>query len=557
MPPASSAIRDENWNGGQLVVRQLELAGIDTFFGVVAGPMIEIFSGGLERGMKVVGCRHEENAAFMASAWGYAKRKAGVIVAGSGPGMTNTVTPMHVATESAMPLVVLGGSVPGSMRGVGGFQECDQLAFARPGCKWVQQVDSVERIPEFVHLALGKAVSGRPGAVYLDFPGQLLSQTVPASQARLRERQPDIAAPRACERAIDRVADMLARAERPLVIVGKGAAWADASEPLEALVDRGIPYITSPMSRGTLPDDHANFVNSARSAALKGADAIVMIGARFNWIFSYGSPTRFAPGVRIAQIDIEPEELYSGADVEIGIVADAAAATRQLVDALASRKLHANGAKWLTELRAARDANEAGLRARLDSDAVPIDPHRIMKELRDTLPRNASIAVDGETTMGLARQIVPSFEPRKRFNAGTTGCMGTGVPYAIGAKLARPDEPAVAILGDYAFGSAMMDIETAARVGANVVFVVCNNEGIAGHMIQDGMFPPDAPKVAALLPASYEKLAEMVGAHAERVDAPSDIRPALERALAANSPAIVHIRMDPKATRMSGGIYLR
>jgi len=544
-------------NGGQLVARQLELAGIDTLFGVVAGPMIEVFGGSIERGINVIGCRHEENAAFMASAWGYANKKPGVIVTGSGPGMTNTVTPMHVATESAMPLVVLGGSVHGMMRGIGGFQECDQLAFARPGCKWVQQVDSVERIPELLHLALGKAVSGRPGAVYLDFPGHLVSATVPENEARFRTRQPEFAAPQAEAAAIDRVADMLAEAERPLILLGKGAAWADASEALGRLVDRGIPYVCSPMSRGTLPDDHPNFVNSARSAALKGADAIVMIGGRFNWIFSFGSATRFAPGVRIAQIDIEPEELYSGADLEIGIVADAAAAAEQIDRALEGRTLNTASGGWLEELRAARDKNESGLIPLLESDAVPINPHRIMKELKDVLPRNATITVDGETTMGLARQLLPSFEPRKRFNAGTTGCMGTGVPYAIGAKLARPDEPAVAVVGDYAFGSAMMDIETAARVGANVVFVVCNNEGIAGHMLQDNFFPESEQMVASLLPASYEKLAEMVDGHAERVDAPDDIRPALERALAADKPAVVHIRMDPKATRMSGGVYLR
>jgi len=544
-------------NGGQLVARQLELAGIDTLFGVVAGPMIEVFGGSIERGINVIGCRHEENAAFMASAWGYANKKPGVIVTGSGPGMTNTVTPMHVATESAMPLVVLGGSVHGMMRGIGGFQECDQLAFARPGCKWVQQVDSVERIPELLHLALGKAVSGRPGAVYLDFPGHLVSATVPENEARIRTRQPEFAAPQAEAAAIDRVADMLAEAERPLILLGKGAAWADASEALGRLVDRGIPYVCSPMSRGTLPDDHPNFVNSARSAALKGADAIVMIGGRFNWIFSFGSATRFAPGVRIAQIDIEPEELYSGADLEIGIVADAAAAAEQIDRALERRTLNTASGGWLEELRAARDKNESGLIPLLESDAVPINPHRIMKELKDVLPRNATITVDGETTMGLARQLLPSFEPRKRFNAGTTGCMGTGVPYAIGAKLARPDEPAVAVVGDYAFGSAMMDIETAARVGANVVFVVCNNEGIAGHMLQDNFFPESEQMVASLLPASYEKLAEMVDGHAERVDAPDDIRPALERALAADKPAVVHIRMDPKATRMSGGVYLR
>jgi thiamine pyrophosphate-dependent acetolactate synthase large subunit-like protein len=191
------------------------------------------------------------------------------------------------------------------------------------------------------------------------------------------------------------------------------------------------------------------------------------------------------------------------------------------------------------------------------SDAVPIDPHRLLAELKDVLPRDCSVAVDGETTMGIARQILPAFRERSLLNSGTTGCMGTGVPYAMGAKLARPDAPAVAILGDYAFGAAAMEVETAARIGANVVFVVANNEGIAGHSIQDGMFPPDSPRVASLLPAHYEKMAEMVDGHAERVDKPDEIRPALERALAADRPALVHVRMDPKATRLSGGVYLR
>jgi thiamine pyrophosphate-dependent acetolactate synthase large subunit-like protein len=159
--------------------------------------------------------------------------------------------------------------------------------------------------------------------------------------------------------------------------------------------------------------------------------------------------------------------------------------------------------------------------------------------------------------MGISRQILPCYGERRLFNAGTTGCMGTGVPYAIGAKLARPEAPALAVLGDYAFGAAAMEIETAVRVGANVVFVVANNEGIAGHAIQDGMFPPGSPPVASLLPASYEQMAEMVDGHAERVDAAEDIRPALERALAADRPALVHVRVDPKATRLSGGVYLR
>ncbi|MBP8926698.1 MAG: thiamine pyrophosphate-binding protein, partial [Pseudomonadales bacterium] len=215
-------------DGGRITARQLRAAGIDTVFGVVAGPMIGVLAGAQAEGLRVVGCHHEENAAFMASAWGYVNRKPGVVVVGSGPGMTNAVTPMYVATASAMPLVVLGGSVRDEQRGIGGFQEADQMAFAMPACKWTQRIGNVERIPELLHLGLGKAVSGRPGAVYLDFPAQVVSNNMPEASLRLRAAAPEMARPHADPAAIERVAEMLARAERPLLIIGKGAAWADA-----------------------------------------------------------------------------------------------------------------------------------------------------------------------------------------------------------------------------------------------------------------------------------------------------------------------------------------
>lgn len=543
-------------NGGQLTARQLAAAGIDTIFGVVAGPMIEVLSGAVEAGLRVVNCRHEESAGFMASAWGYVKRKPGVVVVGSGPALTNAITPMYVATESAMPLVVLGGSTYGPTVGLGGFQEGDQVAFANPGCKWTRRVDSTDRIPELVHLALGRAVSGRPGAVYLDYPGHLVSRRVPEERVRLRTRSPQLAAPHADPNAIDQLAEQIAGAARPLLLIGKGAAWAGAGEALRRLVDLGLPYVCSPMSRGTIPDDHPHFMNSARGTALRGADLIVMIGGRFNWIFGFGGAGRFAPDVRLAQIDLCAEEMWSGADLELGIVADAAAAAGQLCEALAGRKLSVEPAWWET-LRAKCADNEAALASAMNGDGVPIDPHRLVRELRDVLPRDASLAIDGETIMGISRQILPCYVERGMLNAGTTGCMGTGVPYAIGAKLARPEAASVAVLGDYAFGAAAMEIETAARVGANVVFVVANNEGIAGHSIQDGMFPDGSPRVASLLPAHYEKMAELVDGHAERVERPEQIRPALERALAADRPALVHVLIDPKATRLSGGVYLR
>lgn len=543
-------------NGGQIVARQLKAAGIDTIFGVVGGPMIQVFAGATEIGMQVVNCRHEESACFMASAWGYVNKKPGVMVAASGPGMTNAVTPLHVATESSMPLVVLGGSSFSNTNGLGGFQESDQLAFARPGVKWLGRVDSTRRIPELVHLALGKSVNGRPGGVYLDFPGETIARSIAEEDVILRERAPAIHAPHPDPAAMDEVADLLAQAERPLVLIGKGAGWADAGEALAKLVDLGIPYVTSPMGRGVIPDDNAHFVNGARSSALAQADAIVMIGGRFNWIFQFGRAPRYADGVRIAQIDVQAEEMYSAADVEIGVVADAKHAALALLERLESRTLKSSASGWLSSLAEMSSSNAARLTDRIASDAVPIDPHRVIAAVRDAIPRNAHLAVDGEITMGIGRVLLDSFVERSRLNAGTTGCMGTGVPYAIGAKLARPDSTVVAVVGDYAFGAAALELETAARVGANVVFVVCNNEGIAGHTIQDRMFPEGSPRIAKLLAANYEKFAELVDGHAERVEDPADLDAALERALGANRPAVVHVLTDPKGGRVAGGSYL-
>jgi thiamine pyrophosphate-dependent acetolactate synthase large subunit-like protein len=517
--------------------------------------MIEVFAGAQAEGLRVVGCRHEENAGFMAAAWGWQRRKPGVLLVGSGPGMTNAVTPLYVASASGMPLVVLGGSTHANTRGVGGFQEADQVAFAAPACKWTGQVDRTERIAEWVHLALGKALLGRPGGVYLDFPGHFVGKRVAEEAAPLRAAAPEVTRPHPDPAALERVADLLARAERPLVLIGKGAAWADAGAPLRRLVELGIPWVTSPMARGVVPDDAPHFANGARSAALRGADAILAVGARFNWIFGFGRAPRFREGVRIAQIDVEPEEMVGAAQVEIGLVADAAVAAQALCEALAGRTLRAAPA-WREELAAASERNRAALAKVAALDAVPINPYRLVAEIRDVLPRDAIVSADGETIMGVCRTMLPGFRPRAHLNAGTTGCMGTGVPYALGSALACPERASVAVLGDYAFGAAAMEVETAARVGAKVVFVVANNEGIAGHLIQDHFLPPGSPRIASLLPAHYEKLAEMVDGLALRVERPDEIRPALERALAAERVAVVHVRVDPKATRIGGANYL-
>jgi len=545
-------------HGGQIVARQLSALGIDTLFGVVAGPTIEIMAGAQAEGLSVVGGRHEMNAGFMASAWGWQKRKPGILVAGSGPATTNCLTPLYVATESAMPLVVMGGSAFSNTTGFGAFQELDQISAARPVSKWTGRVDSTERIGEWVRLAVGKALEGRPGGVYLDFPGEVVGRRIAEEDAIVRPL-PEITAPQPDLNAIERAAELLANAERPLLLIGKGAAWADAGPALERLADLGLPYVCAPMARGTIPDDHPNFANAARSHAIGGADVVMMFGGRFNWIFGLGK--RFAPDTKVIQVDVEPEEMTSGASVDIGIVADARATAEALLSALEGRKLRStlpsSGGAWLEGIREKSRANEASARSVLADDSIPINPYRVVAEVRDALPRDAIVAAEGETIMGICRATLPSYVNRSRFNAGTTGCMGVGAPYTVGSALACPDRLSVGVLGDYAFGAAAMVVETAARVGAKPVFVVVNNEGIAGHMLQDHMFPPDSPPIASLLPARYDKLAEMVDGHAEHVERPEEIRPALDRAFSADRLAVVHVRVDPKATRISGSNYLQ
>ena len=531
-------------NGGRLAARQLKASGIDTIFTVAAGPMVQVLIGAVEEGIKVVNCRHDLSAANAASAWGWVNKKPGVVVLGSGPGTTNGVTGLYVATDSSMPLVVFGGSVGTGSGGLGAFQETDQVRFAAPGSKWASRIGSIRQMPDMIHLALGKAISGRPGGVYLDFPGNIVSEVIDEDSVPLRTMLPQVSVPHPDPRAVEQIADMLANAEHPLVLIGKGAAWADAGEPLRRLVDRGIPFVASPMGRGTIPDDHELSMAAARNNAIRGADAVLMVGAKFNWMFQQGM--NLAKGVRIAQIDIEPEEMYSIADVEIGLFADCAVAVDQIDKALASRKLRSASNDWVSQLQETVLKNSASLEEEMTSDSIPINHHRLVADVRDVVDRDAYVVEEGEVTMGIMRQLMPAFLARHRLGAGSTGCMGVGFPYAVGAKLANPDKQVVAVLGDYAFGSAAMEIETCARLGINVVVVISNNAGISAHTMQ-ARFPADAPPVGAMLPADYEKMAEMVGAYSERVTDPAELQPALKRAFAANSVAIINVITDPDA----------
>jgi thiamine pyrophosphate-dependent acetolactate synthase large subunit-like protein len=339
---------------------------------------------------------------------------------------------------------------------------------------------------------------------------------------------------------VQKAADLLLNAERPVMIVGKGVRWSEPTEELKGLVEElGMPFISSPMGRGFIPDDHPLNAAAARSTAIRGADVVLMVGARMNWMFDFGRG--FAPDAKIIHIDIEAGELGINRSLEVGIVGDAKAVLQQILveidgktDGIADK---AEEGPWLTAIRDKAESNAAAIEPLLNSDSDPIKTFRMMKEIRDVFPRDTIYCVDGQMTLGTGRQVLQSFTPASRLNSGTNGCVGVGVPYAVGAKLGRPDVPVVSVNGDCAFGFNAMEMETAVRHGIPAIFIINNNSGIVGGTMESKMgLPEDYPERVAtyVQDIRYDKMMEAFGGHAETVNSPEELRPALERAYEAS-----------------------
>ena len=543
--------------GSMLVARALQDQGADAIFTIVAGPVTNVIGACGEIGVRPIGVRHEQGASFMAIAHGYVAGKVGVAMTGSGPGVTNTVTGVHVAWDSGYPLLVLGGSAALHQRGRMTFQEADSVAMMQPITKWAIQADSAARIPELIAMGYHKALSGRPGPVYIDLPLDVLREEVEDIDVRRAISSTPPARPQGDQLLIEQAAELLLNAERPLLIVGKGVRWAgdEAFGDLQQLVeDLGVPFLSSPMGRGYIPDDHALNVAAARSQAMRGADVVMVLAARLNWMFQMGQG--FAPDAKLIQVDIEAEEIGLQRDVDVGIAGDAGQVLRQLHDALEGRteglaELRAES-PWRQELRETLARNAERLAPLLVSDKVPISHYRLMHEITRAAPRDAIITVDGEITMATARQVLQSYGPATRLNSGTNACIGTGVPFAIGAKLARPEATVISVNGDSAFGFNGMEIETALRHDLPVVFIVDNNQGILGSTLETSLFGEDYPeRVGMYVPeARYDRVMEAFGGHAEHVERPEEIGPALERALGAGRAALIDVAIDPEERQM-------
>lgn len=515
--------------GNELVARELRNQGVDKMFYLMGGPTLGVAAACRDSGeIRMIDVRHEQAAAMMAHAEARLLGRPGVCMASSGPGVTNLVTGMANALFDCAPVVALGGCSPVGEFNTGYFQEIDQVAIMRSVTKWSERVYETRRIPEYIDLAFSQAMSGKPGPVYLDLPGDVLYAEVEEEDVRWGR-------PRASRKVLrpaasaDAIRDFLAaleRSQRPLVLSGSGVFWSGASDALRAFVDSfGIPFYTTPQGRGALPDDHDLTYAAARSTAMREADLVIVVGTRLNYMFGYGKAPRFDADATFVRIDIDPEEIGTGQRVDLGIVADAGTVLTQLVaDGRPGAAHRARFGRWRDRLQALAADRAEKQKGQTGSDSVPIHPLRLCSEVREFIDRDAILVVDGAEILNYARQSIPTFVPCHRLNSGPFGTMGVGLPFGLGAKAAKPDHQVVVLHGDGSFGLNGMELDTAIRHRLPVLVVISLNGGWSADPTRD-------KPGRELGYTRFDQMAQSLGCHGEFVEQPDQIRPALERAM--------------------------
>jgi len=532
-------------DGSYLVARTLKEEGVEHLFFLMGGPNYEIINNSEDFGIKTIDFRHEQAASMAAHGYARVTGRPGVTTAASGPGTLNLLTGQYTAFVDCAPMITLGGAGPISDFGRDGFQEIDQVGIFEPVSKAVMRPTDPARYPEQVSAAFRTATSGRPGPVYIDCNEDVLYGKVDEADAAAPPRAVGRARPSGDPDLVRQAVKLLSEASSPMIFAGGGVWWSQAYDELRQFVERtGIPFYTSPMSRGLLPDDHEMSFPAARSGAFRQADVVLVVGTRFNWMMTFGN--RIAPTSKIIQIDIYGAELGHNRSIEIGIEGDAKAVLKQMIDEVGRSGFESKAeSKWIETLRQADLDRRERVAPLENSEQRPIHPLRLCKELRDVMDRDAIIAVDGNEILHYGRQSVPTYFPGHRLNSGPSGCMGVGLPYAIGAKIAKPEKQVIALHGDGSLGMNIQDFDTAVRHNLPIVIVVSNNEGWTARV--EGIRKPGRE----LGFTRFDKVAEALGGYGELVEDPNDIRPALERAFDAGVPAIVNVRTDPTARALS------
>ncbi|SIK58964.1 oxalyl-CoA decarboxylase [Mycobacteroides abscessus subsp. abscessus] len=546
---------DSLTDGMHLLVDALQLNDVETIYGVVGIPITDLARLAQASGIRYIGFRHESAAGHAAAAAGFLTKKPGVLLTVSGPGFLNGMVAAANATVNCFPLVHIAGSSDRAVVDMrrGDYEELDQMTAAKPFVKASFRIDRVQDIGRGVARAIRTAVSGRPGGVYLDVPAAVLAETLDAvaTETRWRVTDPAPAQHPAAERITDALA-LLAGAQRPLIVLGKGAAYAQADDAIRSFVEStGIPFLPMSMAKGLLPDDHPSSVAAARSLALAKADVVLLIGARLNWLLAQGEPPHWSPAAQFIQVDIDPGEFDSNQPITVPLAGDIGSVLGDLNAGLAQNPVSCPQL-WQIELGEKRRTNDAKMITRLAEDPHPMGFYNALRAVRDVLADRPDVYVvnEGANTLDIGRNVLDMSVPRHRLDCGTWGVMGIGLGYAIAAAV-ESGKPVVAIEGDSAFGFSGMEVETICRYQLPVVVVILNNGGVYRG---DGIDPTGAdPAPTVLAPrARHEQVMTAFGGTGYHVTTPAELHTALAQALDAGKPALIDCELAVTAGTESG-----
>lgn len=558
-PGSEQELQGELTDGFHLVIDALKLNGINTIYGVPGIPITDLGRMMQAAGIRVLSFRHEQNAGYAASIAGFLTKKPGICLTVSAPGFLNGLTALAHATTNCFPMILISGSSEREIVDLqqGDYEEMDQLAIAKPLCKAAFRVLHAADIGIGLARAIRAAVSGRPGGVYLDLPAKLFGQVMDAadgakSLVKVIDAAPaQIPAPSAVKRALD----VLKSAKRPLIILGKGAAYAQADDDIKSFVEKsGVPFLQMSMAKGLLPDTHAQSAGAARSTVLKDADVVMLIGARLNWLLSHGKGKTWGEAPKkFIQIDIEPKEMDSNVEIVAPVVGDIGSCVSAFLEAMGGNWSPAP-ADWLSTVAKKRDENVAKMAPKLMSNASPMDYHGALGALRTIVKErpDAIFVNEGANTLDLARGVIDMYKPRKRLDVGTWGVMGIGMGYSIAAAI-ETGKPVLAVEGDSAFGFSGMEVETICRYKLPICIVIFNNDGI--YRGTDVNSAGSDPATTVFVKGSrYDKMMEAFGGVGVNATSPDELKRAVNEAMDSGKPTLINAVIDPAAGSESGRI---
>jgi oxalyl-CoA decarboxylase len=562
----------EQIDGFHLVINGLKLNGIDTIFGLPGIPITDLTRKAQAAGMRMISFRHEQNAGHAAAIAGFMTQKPGICLTVSAPGFLNGLNALTNATTNCFPMILISGSSEREIVDLqqGDYEEMDQLAIAKPLCKAAFRVLHAEDIGVGIARAIRAAVSGRPGGVYLDLPAKLFAQSMDLdagmkSLIKVVDPAPrQIPAPDAVQRALD----LLKNAKRPLIVLGKGAAYAQADADIRALVEKtGIPYLPMSMAKGLLPDTHEQSAAAARSYVLPEADVVMLIGARLNWLLSHGKGKTWGGkshkdwgGQKFVQIDISPQEADSNVRIDAPVVGDIGSCVAAMLNGINAAGTTGTpwpkpSADWLGAIDERKSKNIAKMGETLAKNPAPMNFHSALNVMRDIMKDNpdALLVNEGANTLDFTRSIVDMYKPRKRLDVGTWGVMGIGMGFAVAAAVVS-GQPVIAVEGDSAFGFSGMEVETICRYNLPVCVVVFNNNGVYRGTDVNPTGGADVAPTVFVKNARYDKLMEAFGGVGVHATTPAELRKAVEEAVRSRKPTLVNAVIDETAGTESGRI---